>query len=358
MARLPYWLPALALAFGAARDARADMYYAEPPPPKPPDDEFWREVVAPHGDEIQMILDKARLAWNYTSTCVYSDCDATGESRTKLLEDGYGMLRYARKLDPTQPDVLLLLGQFAEESGRPSAAIEALQTYLGTLDPDATVPPEASLRLGRAYLRLGRTEDAIRQFRAAITSGMSYGPQAAGAAYLGDTLMNAGRMSDALDMLSPNLQFWQNQYYAIEPMQAVMTLAVAYDRDEQINAAFGVLDALQAMMTSGYGQYVQQGLSNMLFVPAYEEHYYLALFYESQGYLSEARTEWLHYAAVEDAPFRARALDHSEAIDQLLGEKLVAAQKAAKEAEKAAAKAKKAAAKPPKKQKKPKKPNP
>jgi hypothetical protein len=85
--------------------------------------------------------------------------------------------------------------------------------------------------------------------------------------------------------------------------------------------------------------YVQAAITSMVNVPAYDQHYYWALFYESQGYFSEARTEWLLYAQAEGAPFRGRALDHVAAIDKLQKERLAEAQKAAKAAKKKGAKA-------------------
>ena len=118
--------------------ARADYVAEVPQAPPPPTDEFWREVVAPHGDEIQQIVDKARQGLAFLPTCLQQDCDPTGEQRTKLLDDMYGMLRYARKLDPTQTDVLMLLGQVAEESGRASAtrsATSAMRLTIGSSMP-------------------------------------------------------------------------------------------------------------------------------------------------------------------------------------------------------------------------------
>ena len=328
-------LPAAVIAFASAT-AAADAYYYQAPPPAAPKDDFWREVVAPHGDEITSIIQKANTAVQQALTCVQSDCDATGEGRTKLLDDVYGMLRYARKLDPRQTEVLALLGTFAEESGRASAAVEAYQAYLSELKPDASIPPDVHVRLGRAYLRLGRNDDAIRHFRSALTPGLGYGPGAAAPAYLGLTLMNQGRIGDAIDELDASVNL-QNMW-APESMQGVLTLVVAYDRDEQISAAFQILDTMQNQLSTSYSQYTQMAMSTMQFVPAYDQHYYLGLVYESQGYFGEARNEWLLYAQVEDAPFRARALDHVAAIDKLQAEKLAAAAKAAKDAAKAAKK--------------------
>jgi tetratricopeptide (TPR) repeat protein len=317
----------------APAGARADYVAEVPQAPTPPTDEFWREVVAPHGDEIQQIVDKARQGLAFLPTCLQQDCDPTGEQRSKLLDDMYGMLRYARKLDPTQTDVLMLLGQVAEESGRASAAIEALQAYQ-SLVGDEKVPADVEYRLGRAYLRLGRAEDAIRHFRAGVGEGVtSYygGPGVSSLVYLGMTLANTGRIADAIDVLSPaaNVQ----NVWAQEMHQLLMTLAVTYDRDEQISAAFRILESLQNNLQQGFQQYVQGSLAAMVYVPAHEQHYYLGLLYESVGNLSEARTEWLIYAQ-SDSPFRARALDHVRAIDKIQADKLRDAAKAAKAAAK------------------------
>jgi tetratricopeptide (TPR) repeat protein len=247
------------------------------------------------------------------------------------------MLRYARKLDPNQSDVLLMLGKVAEESGRPDAAIEALDAYNATLTTDETPNADAPLHLGRAYMRLGRWDDAVRQFRMAMQLGSpGYGPAAAAGAYLGVALMNTGRIADAIEALLPAAQ--NQNWYQAETMQEGLTLAVAYDRDEQLSSEFTLLDSIQQQLTGSYPQYVQQGLLPMEFVPSYDQHYYYALFYESQGYLAEARTEWMHYAEVPDAPYRGRALDHVKAIDALEAQKLKDAKKAADDAAKAAKK--------------------
>jgi tetratricopeptide (TPR) repeat protein len=329
------FLPAALVALASAT-AAADSYYYEPPPPAPPKDDFWREVVAPHGDEIAAIVLKAQQALPQANTCVQSDCDATGEGRTKLLDDVYGMLRYARKLDPRQTEVLAQLGHFAEESGRASAAVEAYQAYFSEMKPDAIIPGDVHVRLGRAYLRLGRADDAIRQFRSALQPGVAYGLPATAPAYLGLTLMNEGRIGDAIDELNANVNL--QQMWGAEVIQAILTLVVAYDRDEQISAAFQILDSMQNQLSTSFQQYTQWAVSTMTFVPAYDQHYYLGLVYESQGYFGEARNEWLLYAQAEGALFRGRALDHVAAIDKLQAEKLVAAQKAAKDAAKAAKK--------------------
>lgn len=322
-------LPVLALVFLPAV-AQADMAYYEPPAPRAPTDEFWREVVAPHGDEIQEILTSSRTGYQNVLQYAMYDYDPTGENRAKLLDELYGHLRYARRLDPTQEDVLMLLGQIAEESGRASAAIEVLNAYVSQLDPDDSIPPEVDYRLGRAYMRLGRWDDAARHLRASMSQGGGNGPGTLSIAYLGSALMASGQLADAIDLLSPsrtNPNLW-----SADAMATVFTLAVAYDRDEQISNAFELLLMVQNMLQQSYVQTTHTALLQLVFVPAYDQHYYLGLFYESLGYFQEARTEWLLYASVEDAPYRGRALDHVEAIDTLLAAALKEAAKPKKPA--------------------------
>ena len=93
-------------------------------------------------------------------------------------------------------------------------------------------------------------------------------------------------------------------------------LATIYDRDDQRNAAFEVLDKLQAgLPREEYAPRVQRVLATMRFAPAEDQQYYRALLFESVGDYTEARAEWALYAATSDAPWRARALQHVAAID-------------------------------------------
>lgn len=322
-------LPVLALALVPA-SVRADMYYEPAPAAKAPNDEFWREVVAPHGDEIAEIITSSRQGFQQATQYVMYDYDPTGENRAKMLDEVYGHLRYARRLDPNQQEVLLLLGQVAEESGRANAAIEALTTYIGNLDADENVPPEAEYRLGRAYMRLGRWDDAGRHLRGAMSQGATAGAPTLALAYLGSTLMSSGRLAEAIDLLRPAEAF--PNYWNADAMNTVFTLAVAYDRDEQISAAFQLIEGMQNQLQQSYVNTTHQALLQLVFVPAYDQHYFLGLFYESLGYLQEARTEWLLYAQIEDAPYRARANDHVEAIDTLLAAALKQAGKPKKPA--------------------------
>ncbi|HEY5952271.1 MAG TPA: hypothetical protein VIV40_42530, partial [Kofleriaceae bacterium] len=94
-------------------------------------------------------------------------------------------------------------------------------------------------------------------------------------------------------------------------------LAVQYDRDEQRGAAFEVLDKMQNTLQGQLGAMVQNVLAGMRFAPAEDRHYYYGLLYEAAGHYTEARAEWALYAAAGNLPYRRRALEHIEAIDEL-----------------------------------------
>ena len=102
-----------------------------------------------------------------------------------------------------------------------------------------------------------------------------------------------------------------------------LALAVSYDREEQLSAAYQVVEQLQSSMSTEYGRQLQQAIATIDFVPALDRRYYQAFLYETAGYLTEARGEWLNYAAGgEHAPFRGRALAHVAEIDRMLAEAL------------------------------------
>src|SRR5262249_9949678 len=94
-------------------------------------------------------------------------------------------------------------------------------------------------------------------------------------------------------------------------------LAVHYDRDEQRGAAFEVLDRMQAALQQELGPFVERSFAELRFAPAEDEYYYQALLYEALGAYAEAGVEGTLYAAVPDAPWRQRALEHVRGLDAL-----------------------------------------
>jgi Tetratricopeptide repeat len=279
----------------------------------------WAEIVDPHGDEIRQILEKTNQAWAQALNYANYDGDPTGELRIKLMDDAFGMLRYARRLAPHNPDVLLALGRVADDGGRAGAAIDALDAYLR----ESPQPlPEAHQRLGKLHLRLRHYDLAIRHLRQGLAGG---GATVATIIYLASALTAAGRGDDATQLLADAVQAQGGQYWNVEVDTLALALAVAYDRDEQLSSAFQTLDHMQSSLNGSYPAQLQQSIGSIQFVPAIDQRYWQALFYESAGFLAEARAEWLNYAAGgADARWKDRALAHVAGIDKLRAAELVA----------------------------------
>jgi tetratricopeptide (TPR) repeat protein len=301
----------LVVVLGAAPAAAEDRYADAPARP----DDFWQELIEPHGEEVQQVLGKINEALLQASQHVQNDSDPDGRWRARMLDDARGMARYLRRLSPQNPAVLYTLGRVADEAGRADEAIEALTAYLA-IEPDGQ---DAQLRLGRIHLRRREYPDAIRYLRAA--AAMSWTTEAA--VYLANALTAVGRDEEALAVLKSSGE--RTAMFGSDYQIGSFALAVAYDRDEQLSEAFDVLDRMQSVMQSSFTAQMQMSIDSLHLVPAVEVHYFRALLYESSGFLDEARASWLIYAAGgDDARFRRRALAHVAAIDLLRARELAA----------------------------------
>ncbi|HEY5947548.1 MAG TPA: tetratricopeptide repeat protein, partial [Kofleriaceae bacterium] len=196
--------------------ASAEVEVTPPQPQVDPDrGNFWRDMLAPHKDEVDLIVVKARQAINTADMALYSDYDPTGLERVRFYREVYGMLRYARKLAPDNLDVLRLLGQCADEHGKTREAIEAFQAAIDVAGME-NAGIEATGRLGIIYLRLGRIDDAIRYLRAAqvpVTAGQPLTAQVV--VHLSHALAARGQMTEAIDVLANNIpsvvQYYPNE---------------------------------------------------------------------------------------------------------------------------------------------------
>jgi tetratricopeptide (TPR) repeat protein len=306
---------AMSLVIAMRGEARSEVVaYDSPPVFDPNHGDFWREIVEPHADEVRAITMKARAALQQADQNLGSEYEHVVEYRDHVYTEVFGMLRYARRLAPENIEVLRLLGQAADGIGKTRQAIEALQTAIQLVGADKA-GPDVTGRLGAIYLRLGQLDDAIRYLR------LAQGPVGAGlvsSAYvllhLSTALALRGETSEAIDVLSNSLPSALPGYYPNDVLLVDFALAVQYDRDEQRGAAFDVLDRLTVGIPGQLGQQMQTALASMRFAPAEDQHYYLGLLYETIGSYSEARAEWVLYAASGGA-WRGRALEHVAAID-------------------------------------------
>ena len=277
-------------------------------------DDFWREVIEPHGDEVRELLQKARQAIKTADDALQSDAEWAVDQRMRYYQDAYGLMRYARKLSPENAEVLTTLGRAADEVGKTRVAIDALETASRLLGPDK-VTPDIAGRLGAIYLRMGERDTAIRHLRLAQAGNITRTETAQALVHLANALAARGEVPAAIDVLVNAMPSAANGYYSYELTLVTFTLGMIYDRDEQRAAAFEVLDRMKTALSTQFGQQVQTSLAMLRYAPAEDQHYYLGLLYEIQGQYVEARAEFATYAASGDTPWRGRALEHVHAID-------------------------------------------
>lgn len=259
---------------------------------------FWSWVIEPHAVEIATVLEKVdelrSLARNSNRETDYLD------TRRRALDDALGMLRYARRLAPRDPIVARTLAEVAAERGLLAEAAATYEHYLETGGGDDNTARGA---LGVIYAQQGRYGVAIEPLRAGVAVRSLEAIQV-----LAQVYMERGRVTEAIDLLvhSPHA----------DSADSLLTLAVAYDRDEQVGEAAETLGRLSSLLQGR--QYLP--LIIPTFVPAIDQRYFTALLFESRGKLDQARAEWMAYAAARPAPrFRARALAHVADIDRLGG---------------------------------------
>jgi tetratricopeptide (TPR) repeat protein len=286
-----------------------------PPAAPPPEASFWRDIVEPNAERVQQLLNGATTAiQSIDSALANGDADWAVDQQARIYEEAYQLLRKARALHPQNVEVLALLGRVADELGKTAVAIEALEACIELQGPERA-GVEVTGRLGAIYLRMGRIDAAIRWLRHARGPLTLTAPTLV---HLANALAARGEMIEATDTLARALP----ATWSVSPIQEDRTalvlfgLAVLHDRDEQRAAAFSALEKLQTTLQQQYAAIVRNELARMRFAPAEDQHYYLALLYESLGYYVEARAEWAHYAAIPDAAWRRRALEHIAEIDR------------------------------------------
>ncbi len=283
---------------------------------RPADRNFWDWVSDPNSREITAVMQHVEQILGLTRD---EPLDGPGGAAARtLLEDAYGMLRYARSLEPDRYDVLFSLAEVADLLGRTDVAIGALEHGLATA-PEEHQTYDARLRLGLLYAERGDLDRAATQLRAAINEappGMLTYARALPA--LAGVYMEQGRLDRAIDALEASDRTTVRLFDG--NLMIPLSLAVAYDRDDQRSRAYAVLAKLtqadrmiERLLRSSRG-----GLGAVRFVDPRERHYYIALLCEATGMLDEARAEWLTYAAASPhSRYAARARIHARDILEL-----------------------------------------
>jgi tetratricopeptide (TPR) repeat protein len=285
--------------------------HPEPPVRQPvKTGDFWREMLEPHADEVNAIVSKAReLMAKPDGT---TDTDWAVEQRARFFRDAKNLLAYARKLAPQNAEVLALLGRAADELGDTRTALDALEACVAITGTDAAMIDVVS-RLGAIHIRMGDLDGAVRWLR--LAQGPLTQVNAMALVNLANVLAAKGDTARAIDTLAGAMPTSISMEWTSERTLTGFALAVLYDRDEQRASAFSVLDGMQNGIGAQYLANIQNELARIRLPSPEDIFYYRGLLYESLGQYVEARTEWAHYVAAGDTPWRDRARAHIAAID-------------------------------------------
>jgi tetratricopeptide (TPR) repeat protein len=234
-------------------------------------------------------------------------CAQLVEAATKLPSGSamaLQMLRGAADLCPNDRDVLQTVGEALLTARAYADARRRLERahQLADESPPSTRERELSLlfHLGFAREVTGDLDGAIEQHRRLEALGGLPAPNQYLVHYdLGDELMAAGRLSDAIDEY--------RRAVALAPDKSVvrLALAVALDRDEQVDKSRAELTIVLTLDRT----LKRLGSEEYIFVPAADVHYYRALALLERGAAAEARVELRAFVAeLPSGPYAAHAL--------------------------------------------------
>jgi tetratricopeptide (TPR) repeat protein len=275
--------------------------------------EFWGEVVSPNRDQVTAIKQQLREGLAVISA------DWNPEHRKRVIADATRMARHARSLDPGDVEVIYFLGALADEDGRSADAVRFL-TEASQRAARGPARSDALVRLGKLALRRGRPADAILPLRQALGERSDRRTTTIAAVYLAHALDGAGRTADAIDVIRPRVDAASGNWDVEEALE-YLTLALLYDRDEQVSLAFDLVMRAQIALTSSYAERMEAGLALAPPVPAAEIHYARGFMYETAGFTHEARAEWAAYVRLPSAAASSRARAHLDAVERILAER-------------------------------------
>jgi tetratricopeptide (TPR) repeat protein len=212
--------------------------------------------------------------------------------------DALRLFSEATRLCPDDAEPFALLGEALIDAGDFPAAgppLERARVLLGDEGGEA----ELAFHLAFTRALAGELDGSLVEYRRALALG-GLGLSNNWLLYynLGDTLMALGRLAEATDAYRRAVR--------ASPLKPIthVALAVAYDRDQQVERAkseIGIaLSQDPSLNTVQSDQYI--------FVPAADRHYYLALGFSTRGLRSRARYELRQFLReLPDGPFSARA---------------------------------------------------
>ncbi|MBE7454934.1 MAG: hypothetical protein HS111_40505, partial [Kofleriaceae bacterium] len=224
--------------------------------------EFWAEVVSPHRAQVGAIKRALRDALGVLTS------DWSPEQRERVVVEATRLARHARTLAPDDPELGYYLGALADEAGLADEAARRLAEFAARA-PRGPTRTDALLRLGRLALRRGEPAAALGPLRQALGERADRRSSTVAAVYLAHALDGVGRTGDAVELLALRVEAATGSWEAEDALEW-LTLAVIYDRDEQITHAFDLVVRAQQALSGSYAERLEAGLALAPPVPAAE----------------------------------------------------------------------------------------
>lgn len=323
---LPLCAVTLVAAVGVAEGRRAGGNYGGGAP-RPDRANLWQQILNPHADEVKKLVGEGRILRDQIAAQYYDPSQLP--ARRQVLADALKRFEQAAALDPDDANLAIETGHLAFDVGDWDKAI---RWYLRAreLRPEDT-NYVVTFDLAECYVRTRRWEEARDVLERGLPDAPTALDRSRGLVVLGYVHMAEGRLEDAIDAFTRATS--QQQYGMGPDWLALASLAVAFDRDEQLGRAAELLEQVRqidpnfnflfypvyypgagAMLPASQRAYIP-------FSPPSDKHYWLALAYEAQGKLPEAAVEWRAYAESVEPPYERRAREHLKLVNEALAKK-------------------------------------
>jgi tetratricopeptide (TPR) repeat protein len=248
---------------------------------------FWEQALLTDEESYRGLVKQARAIWN------------AGGSEQRAL--ALATLRTAASSKPEKPHAHFWLGQFLyadQEWEACAAALSKVYSMEPGFQPDDLRSRNTlDFNLASCLLYSGEYEGAIEHFKRIIT--LDYASDRV-QLRLGEAYMALGRLNEAIEFLT----------LAARPngrLEARFALAVAFDRAERLNASREEL-AYAVKRDRDLGVLRSADKS---FAPAEDEHYYLGLAYGQQNKKTRALYHFRRYEELTQATtWSERARQH------------------------------------------------
>jgi tetratricopeptide (TPR) repeat protein len=275
--------------------------------PSKDESDFWGNIAEPGRKQFLAALKRGRAIFEAAER-------GSPHLRARHFEDALAAFLAATRSCPTEALGHFWLGKTYYQLERMKDAIGAFK-QVRKLKPDFSDDYSMAFKLGIAYSKLGKFEEAVTEYSRAERILAARGQGSTDATFgrsllhanAAESLMAIGRLDEAIQRYEDSVALYPG--YKL----AWWGLAVAYDRDEQISKA---QEALQKAM-SGDSTMSALTAKDVFFVPGGDIHYYFALGHESRGDGPAARKAWQQFLGeLPKSPWAFRARDHLAALGE------------------------------------------